>query len=564
MELYALDTTVILNNRYEILSPIGSGGFSVLYKAYDHELEAIVAIKEYFPATIAERIPHSREVTVRNDDAGARFQKGLLTFREEAHKMAELGGLHNTVDVLQTFDENNTSYIVMELLEGQTLLQYLQTLPGGRYTDIEDAKKTIYLVAEALSYAHSKKILHRDVSPDNIFLCRDGRVKLIDFGAAREITEDADLSVVVKAGCTPPEQYRKSGRQGPWTDLYALGATFYRMLTGTYPETAPDRAYSDQECPAPSQINPAVPAYIDALLLRCLAYDYTLRVSSAAEVMDVLRSARQLPFPAEILKKRKALRRAQYILFAVCLVLVLLIAVVVYKQSENLYNIRIDGCTLTMEIPADFSEESGLRAAAADFQTMYPEMEIVFVPAGGQSDADILIAVDDSTQRASLSEIRNVSRETVEDDAVTLGYDAAVVYLHLEKAYAQNVRLEAIETAADIPREYWTENYDDFLDSACACYVWQGSVARYRDIQKALPGMYRVMASDTPMVPVRFCVRPMDGEKNAYNAAMRFLLYLMSERAQEILFVQHAGIVPAEETQNAQFFAVFQELAFLK
>ena len=297
MELYALEPTVLLHNRYEILAPIGSGGFSVLYKAYDHEMDAVVAIKEYFPSAIAERIPHSRDVIVRNEDAGVRFRKGLSTFREEARRMAELGGLHNTVDVLQTFDENNTGYIVIELLTGQTLLQYLQTLPNGRYTDIEDAKKIICLVAEALAYAHSKKILHRDVSPDNIFLCSDGRVKLIDFGAARDLKEDAELSVVVKAGCTPPEQYRKNGRQGPWTDLYALGATFYRMLTGTYPETAPDRAFGDRECPAPSEINPAVPPYIDALLARCLAYDYTLRVARASEVIDVLRAEKKLPQP---------------------------------------------------------------------------------------------------------------------------------------------------------------------------------------------------------------------------------------------------------------------------
>ena len=124
--------------------------------------------------------------------------------------------------------------------------------------------------------------------------------------------------------------------------------------------------------------------------------------------------------------------------------------------------------------------------------------------------------------------------------------------------------LDAIETAADIPPEYWAESYDAFLEQTGTCYAWQSSVTRYRDIQTALPGMYRVLDCGTSMVPVRFCVRPMDGEKNTYNAAMRFLLYLMSERAQEILFVQHAGIVPAEEGQQAQYFAVFNELAFLQ
>jgi len=220
MELYALEESTVLNSRYEILSLIGTGGFSVIYRAYDRELGAVVAIKEYFPGTTAERVPGSRNVITRSADAAERFRKGLAAFREEARRMAELNGLHNTVKVLGTFDENNTGYIVMEYLQGMTLLEYLRTLPGSRFTDLEDAGQIIYSAAEALDYAHSRKILHRDVSPDNIFLCSDGKVKLLDFGAAREYTEDGEFSVVVKSGCTPPEQYRKNGRQGPWTDMY--------------------------------------------------------------------------------------------------------------------------------------------------------------------------------------------------------------------------------------------------------------------------------------------------------------------------------------------------------
>ena len=171
-----------------------------------------------------------------------------------------------------------------------------------------------------MQYAHSKKILHRDVSPDNIFLCNDGKVKLIDFGAAREITEDGELSVVVKTGCTPPEQYRKNGKQGPWTDLYALGATFYRMLTGIYPEAAPDRA-EHHECPPPSEINPEVPEYIDALILRCLAYDHTLRIAKASEVMDVLHRETVIPLPGAIQAKNRLLKTISYGMLTACLML---------------------------------------------------------------------------------------------------------------------------------------------------------------------------------------------------------------------------------------------------
>jgi len=209
MDFFALEKSAVLKNRYEIISLLGTGGFSVIYKAFDHELNSTVAIKEFFPNTIAERIPLTKKVVTRNAEDASRFADGLTAFKQEAQRMAELKGAHNTVNVLGAFDENDTAYIVMELLEGITLLQYLRGLPGERFEDIEDAKQIIRSVTEALEYAHSKKILHRDVSPDNIFLCSDGKVKLIDFGAAREITDGGEFSVVVKSGCTPPEQYRK-------------------------------------------------------------------------------------------------------------------------------------------------------------------------------------------------------------------------------------------------------------------------------------------------------------------------------------------------------------------
>lgn len=562
MELYAINQSTILNNRYEILSLIGTGGFSIIYKAYDHELNSTVAIKEYFPNNIAERIPYHKEVLTRNHESEVRFQQGLTSFREEARRIAELNGLHNTVNVFGTFDENNTSYIVMELLEGTSLLAYLKALPNNRFDDIDDAKQIIYSVAEALQYAHSKKILHRDVSPDNIFLCNDGKVKLIDFGAAREITEDGELSVVIKTGYTPPEQYRKKGKQGPWTDLYALGATFYRMLTGIYPEAAPDRA-ENHECLPPSAINSGVPEYIDALILRCLAYDHTLRISKAAEVMDVLRRETVIPMPWAIQAKNRLIKTISYGMLTTCLILFVIISLIVLKKSETLYTIPIDVCDILVEVPVNFSSESGLEAVKADFQSMYDQIGIEFITSGTDTGvADVFVYAGDVTECSSLEDIQKVN-ESADIYYATIAYDTDLIYWNIEKAFRNGIDMNNIHSVQDILPEYYANCYEDFLNETNDLCVYRGSITLYRNVQEKLPGMYKIHSAATELCPVRFSVASrITG--NQKNAAMRFLLYLMSERAQRILFVNHEGLIPTEKQQYEHFFEIYSELAFIK
>ncbi len=562
MELYALEKLTILDKRYEILSLIGTGGFSIIYKAYDHDLQSTVAIKEYFPNNIAERIPYKKEVLTRNHESEVRFRQGQQAFREEARRMAELNGLHNTVNVLGTFDENNTSYIVMELLEGISLLEHLKTLPNSRFEDVADAKQIIYSVAEALQYANSKKILHRDVSPDNIFLCDDGKVKLIDFGAAREVTEDGDLSVVVKTGCTPPEQYRKNGKQGPWTDLYALGATFYRMLTGTYPEAAPDRS-EHQECLPPSEINPEIPEYIDALIRRCLAYDYTLRISKASEVMEVLHKETVIPLPGEVEAKNRLIKRVSYGLLSACLVLFMIISLIVLKKSETLYSLSIEACDIRIEVPSNFSSEDGLEAVKADFQLSYPQINIEFIDSEmGIEVADIFVYAGNTEDCASLEDIQKVD-ESAETYYSTIAYDTDLIYWNVEKEYRTGIDMSSFHSAEDILPEYYAESYEDFLHDTNGLCAYRGNIALYRNVQQELPGMYKIYAVETALSPIQFSVSS-ELTGNQKNAALRFLLYLMSERAQEILFINYKGLIPAEENQYDHFFEIYSELIFIK
>ena len=557
-DIFILNPNTILNNRYEIIKTIGFGGFSIIYEAYDKLFNSHVAVKEYFPHYIAERVPYQNNVVTRNHEDSIRFSDGLKDFRDEANRMVKLRGMHNTVNVFGLFEENNTCYIIMELLDGQSLLSYLKSLPDERFTDIEDAKKIIYSVAEALEYTHSQKLLHRDVSPDNIFLCSDGKVKLIDFGAAREITENGELSVVVKSGCTPPEQYRKHGRQGPWTDLYALGATFYRMLTGVYPESAPDRIDSNDEYMPPSAINPFVPAYIDAMILRCLAYNHTLRIAKASEIKSILEKERIVESIQVTRKKKNFVTAATYISFFSCLLLFVIISFIVLKQSETLYSVRINDCEITVELPDNFTTEGGKQALVRDFKNVCPQINIQF----GDVDSDLCVYIGDNSKYSKLTEIMKLN-ESAEEYCVTVAYDSEILYLNTLKMYESSLDINAYSTYGDIPAEYYAESYEMFISPENISFAYVGSVSKYRDVQRDLCGMYKLFAVDSYLIPIQLAVKS-DLSDNDKKAAMRFLLYLSSERAQEIMFISNEGFIPAEQSQYNKYFEINSELEFLQ
>lgn len=220
----------ILNNRYVVGGIIGRGGFGITYLAYDTKLECRVAVKEYYPRSLAARDGYSTMISVPDAESKKMFWEGAQKFYDEACLVAKFNDHPNIVSVRDFFYENETVYFTMGLLNGQTLKAYLKehgALSSGQ------AVQVAMDISNALLEAHKHNILHRDISPANIMICTDGRIKLLDFGSARQLLTEGsqELSVILTQGFAPLEQYQKNGKQGAWTDIYSLGATLYNALT---------------------------------------------------------------------------------------------------------------------------------------------------------------------------------------------------------------------------------------------------------------------------------------------------------------------------------------------
>ena len=243
--LYCLRKGTRLIGRYTIEGVLGQGGFGITYLGMDELHKKKVAIKEFFPQGIVTRnIEYEDTVTVTLVGEKENYDKGKERFLKEAQTMAMFSKDKGIVKALDFFEINNTAYIVMEYLEGVTLKQYLRE---NERIDAEDLVELLVPLIEALDEIHSQGLIHRDISPDNIMVLPDGRIKLMDFGAARDYTEfgEKSLSIVLKPGYAPPEQYQTHGVQGPWTDIYALCATMYKCITGENPPDAIDRVIDD-------------------------------------------------------------------------------------------------------------------------------------------------------------------------------------------------------------------------------------------------------------------------------------------------------------------------------
>lgn len=281
---------VILRGRFRVGRPLGQGGFGTTYLGWDSNLGVKVAIKEFHPTGLAGRVPGSLTLAPHSSIHAETFSMGLGKFLDEARTLAALRDVREVVVIHDVFEENGTAYLVMELLRGRTLKAYVRARGGS--LGVAEALRIAVPALRGVRAIHERGMVHRDISPDNIFLTVDGIPKLLDFGAARSFLQgDADLTVILKPGYAPPEQYSRTVAQGPWTDVYAMCATIYTILAGKPPVDAASRIHKDQ-LRSLRDLGLAVPPELDSAILCGLSMRPEDRPRDAAELAQLLSRVR--------------------------------------------------------------------------------------------------------------------------------------------------------------------------------------------------------------------------------------------------------------------------------
>lgn len=282
-----------LKKRYLIDKAIGEGGFGITYLAWDIVTQKRVAVKEYYPSGYVSRDPRSNNIIINSKQNYAPSNRGLKRFIDEAKNLTQIKDLSGIVSTTDFFSENNTAYIVMEYLDGISLKKYLKRKGKLDCTTVLTILKP---VVYSLVAVHEVGLIHRDISPDNILITKNNEVKLIDFGASKHSNpEGRSVSIVLKQGFAPEEQYRLHGEQGPWTDVYALGVTIYYCVTGQVPPESIQRMYDDTITP-PSDLGAVISKRQEKALLKALAVFAKDRYQSVSDfIADMYDANDSLP-----------------------------------------------------------------------------------------------------------------------------------------------------------------------------------------------------------------------------------------------------------------------------
>ena len=345
----ALRAGTVLNGRYIVGRVLGQGGFGITYLALDTQLNAKVAIKEFMPGEIATRTDGTT-VSVMMDTKSEEFAYGAERFQEEARTLAKFIGNPNIAAVTSYFDENDTSYFVMDYIEGISFKTYIAN-HGGKIS-VEETLNVMIPVLRALTAVHAEGFIHRDVTPDNIYITKDGMVKLLDFGSARYSIGDKSksLDVILKVGYAPKEQYIRRSRQGPFTDVYSCAACFYAAITGRLDE--------DTLVPI-SQCGIEIPEYLDKAILKGLAVQPEDRFQNAQEFLDAIESQRVVEVPASggaapaPVPEKKKIKPALIAAIAAAVVVVLGIGIAIGEGGRT--TVDADGETVQLiqaEVPS--------------------------------------------------------------------------------------------------------------------------------------------------------------------------------------------------------------------
>ncbi len=477
VELIHLVPGTLLYNRYILGQAVGSGGFGIVYKAWDTKLESVVAIKEFFVNRLVTRAPSTKSLII-TQKAQKEFEYRKQRFLAEARTMAKFSTHRSIPNVFEFFEENNTAYIVMELLQGITLSEYIANNNGK--VDVDFATMVINEVGNALISLHKEGVIHCDVAPDNIFLCngKEIKVKLMDLGAAKLKDSDTDvIDIILKPGYSPAEQYDNSKNIGPWTDIYSLGATFYMMITGLKPEESTNRKIEDTTL-YPAQIDSSINENLSNSIMKALAIDIHMRFKKTEDFLLAVNGEKKVVTLSKEKKRRKTKRFASIALTMV--VLFAAMGFVVRNYSEEVKEGYLNPAAISVWYAVNDSstEHEAMQFIVDDFKTSFPDVEI-YLRAIPEADY-----VNEIEAAANNNELPDLFESTLLDDSVLgnaknidnlLKTEQAKDCLFLSqysKHYADTKRIPlAIEvpvayviTAGNTTTDYHLDFFDDISD----------------------------------------------------------------------------------------------------
>ncbi len=377
VDFYIKPGSKLNNGRYLIGKDINFGGFGITYIAYDYELKMKVAIKEFYPSNSeskAERDPDSNDVLI-SDELKENFEEGKIRFIEETKFLGKFNHLNSIVKVIDWFEDNHTIYMVMEYLDGIGLDEFIKH-HDNRKLEYDEAIELIVPIIEALEEVHGLGVLHRDISPDNLYLVNE-KLVLLDFGAAKYTNVKESENEIVKMGYSPIEYYSKKEAHGTWSDVYSLSACLYFMITGVKPLDSMDRFQKDI-LKSLNKVCPGVPKEISNTVMRGMATKKKNRLKNMSELLLGLTKKKFYKLPEEVIKARKV--RNVSIVLANSLVV---IAVILYYFNFVLERPLMDGklADSTVTPLVDLDSESALNEVITNFEQQYTNVKFDFVSA---------------------------------------------------------------------------------------------------------------------------------------------------------------------------------------
>lgn len=615
-EAFCLVPGTKIAGRYIVGGRISSGGFGIVYKAWDQKLENIIAIKEYYPSGLVNRLPGETSVILVASRREKEFVYGKTRFLEEARNMAKFSSHKNIVNVYQFFEENNTAYIVMEFLSGETLSTKIQRnrvpLPYDYCVNIACE------VCAALRAIHKENILHRDVSPDNIMICNDGNVKLFDFGAARfSAGIENRVTVVVKPGFAPPEQYDKVNRQDPRTDIYALGATLYYAMTRVRPEESTNRKIDDKLV-EPCKIDDKIPQNISTAIMRAMAVEQQYRFSTVDEFEKALTSNKKVLSVQKERKKRK-LRRIVGILVSFLLVAgaagAFLLMLKQEKAAAGLPDAHLDIWYIqTGDDARDAAKVEAMRSIISTFTEGYDNVSIELLPVDSEGYEERLTeafhfgnqpAIFESTELSDIDQFEVTDMSELISSSADIAYSqgkrsSMTVYptgLIVPAIYvntASGIDLTSVESidqvlelcknggtyfvvknsAVDMYAALFGEEVADYTtESALSEFtarkaaLYFGDSQDYFEIQEALPGEYSLLMPSTSGAVYHYGTTWSMSTlaEDAEEAAAAIISYFSSDLAQDYFHLQNkSDFLPVTKKSLEKFIDIYPEWAPLE